>query len=102
MDRRYDAYRRLQPEMPKTDDTADREAQHLAQIMRDGVTGDMWLSLKSKIDGLILDAERRFVDTLAKDYETYVQWWSRRQALITMLSLQARMIQDEKGAVHAT
>lgn len=84
------------------DETAAREAQQLAQIMRDGVTGDMWLALKSRIDGAILDTEIRFVDTLAKDYETYVQWWSRRQALVTALSWPEQLIQNEKGGPHAT
>ena len=102
MDRRYQVFKRLQPETPKADDTAGRYARQLAQIMRDGITGDMWLALKTSIDGLILDAERRFVDTLAKDYETYVQWWSRRQALISVMSLPERLMQNEKGGPYAT
>ena len=94
MDRRLTAYKALTPPIPESDGTTQRHAEQVAQLMRDGMTGDFWLYLKSQIDGLILDAERRFVDTLAPNYETYVQYWGRRQALIGMVAMPAQLIKE--------
>lgn len=87
MDRRYEEFRKLQATLKSEVVDITQEQQRFAQIMQDGVQGEFWAHLKPKIDGLILDAERRFVDTLAPTYEVYVQWWSRRQALITIVSV---------------
>lgn len=110
MDRRYAEFKALTLSEPIDDGATQREAERLAQLMRDGVTGDFWLALKSKIDFLILDAEKRFVDGLAPTYEAYVQLWARRQSLITVLDMPHNLIQAPKpkmgtfghGGSHAT
>lgn len=93
MDRRYRDFKALTPPQPFDDGAAQREADRLAQIMQEGITGDFWLVLKDKIDLLILDAEKRFVDGLAPTYEAYVQLWGRRQSLITVLAMPHNLIE---------
>lgn len=110
MDRRFADFKALTPSAPPDDGAAQREADRLAQIMQEGITGDFWIVLKSRIDGLILDAEKRFVDGLAPTYEVYVQLWGRRQSLISVLAMPHNLIQEPKlkmgtvghGGLHAT
>ena len=90
MDSRYGQYQRLAAEtisaITVADEQQKNEIKRTAQVMEEGIAGEFWLHLKAKIDQLVLDTEKRFVDSLAPTYEAYVQYWSRRQALITIIS----------------
>lgn len=100
MDRRREAYLRVSTKDPEV---LSEEQKRLAQIIKDGTDGDFWQVLKPAIEGLILDAERRFVDLLAPDYATYVQWWGKRQALISVIALPDRLKeQSSLRSPHAT
>lgn len=96
MDRRRIAYRELLPVEPLKPNDLGRsheEAIALAQVMRDGTQSEFWPHVTEQINALIRAAEARFLDTLAGDYQTYVQWFSRRQALIQILVLPDRLIE---------
>mgnify|MGYP003395304403 CR=1 FL=1 len=86
MDSRYGQYQRLAAEtisaITVADEQQKNEIKRTAQVMEEGIAGEFWLHLKAKIDQLVLDTEKRFVDSLAPTYED----WSRRQALITIIS----------------
>ena len=102
MDRRYEAFQTMHREAAATsrlsreDASAQSldEATRLAQVMRDGQQSDIWTQLMAQMDALIVQAERKFVDTLAPDYQTYVQWWARRQAVIGVVALPQKLIME--------
>ena len=95
MDSRRAAYRRLSSVGPArpADPFGHDEAIQLAQVMRDGTQGEFWPHVQGQINSLIRQAEARFLDILAPDYQTYVQWFSRRQALIQILALPDRLME---------
>lgn len=87
MDRRYSAFRLLTHATGPVESTTTSPPSHEAQALYEGQHSEFWHILKAEIDQQIRAAESRFLDTLAKDYETYVAWWSRRQALIAVLAI---------------
>lgn len=70
------------------------EVMRVAQVMRDGTQGEFWPHVQEQINVLIRQAEARFLDSVAADYPTYLQWFSRRQALIQILALPDRLIAE--------
>lgn len=76
--------------------SASEEIKRRAQIMADGQQSEFWPHVTEQINGLIRHAEARFLDSLAADYQTYVQWFSRRQALIQILTLPDRVIAEAR------
>lgn len=86
MDRRYQAFRRFVVP-PTLSETVIADAAGTAQLLTEGKDSEFWQHMKAEIDHQIRAAESRFLDTLAKDYDTYVAFWSRRQALIAVLAI---------------
>ena len=70
------------------------EAERASQIVKDGTTSEFWLFLSEKIMLAMREAEHRFVDNLAKDYDDYVKWWSRRNACKDILDLPTSVKHD--------
>jgi len=96
MDERYRAWKRLDP--PKDDGRVitQAEADRAASIMQDGQAGEFWLFLRKKIEELLSEAEQRFVESPAKDFADYQQWYGRRQAYLTVLRMPELVMQDAK------
>lgn len=91
MDRRYEAYKSLIAKFGAKgvlgDVPGDNEFAAIHAFLDDGKQGEFWQYISTKINEQIRAAESRFLDVLAKDYDTYVAWWSRRQALIAVLAI---------------
>lgn len=86
MDRRYEAYKLLEMQGRQAVATPPDDTLK-AQVLTEGKEGEFWRTVREEIDQQIRAAESRFLDTLAKDYESYVALWSRRQALIAVLAI---------------
>lgn len=86
MDRRYEAYKLLEMQGRQAVATPPDDTLK-AQVLTEGKESEFWVIVQRELDQQIRAAESRFLDTLAKDYETYVAWWSRRQALIAVLAI---------------
>ncbi len=77
------------------------QAERMAQVMAEGKDADFWTHLKQEIESLLRHAEMQFLDTMAKDYESYVQWWARRAAYLAVLNMPERFIETTGGGPHA-
>lgn len=84
MDRRFEAFKRLQHQ-PHEEMMVVNPLP--SELMREGKHSEFWQVVKAEIDQQIRTEELRFLDRMARNYEEYLQAWSRRQALIAVLAI---------------